>query len=256
MLNGWGCRVGTASDGQQALDTLRHAVFDGDAYDIAVLDMQMPVMDGETLGCRIKNDRHLKKTMLLMLTPMERLGDAGRMKEIGFAACLTKPIKHSQLYDCLAAITGEGGVYNNLAPTAPKHIIADKKKQEFRVLLAEDNRINQQLALKIIQRQGYQVDAVSNGSEVIKALEMNHYDLVLMDIQMPEMDGFETTAEIRNDKSNAFNDRIPIIALTANAMKGDREQCMQAGMDDYITKPIDPVKLTEKIEHWILNNSG
>jgi signal transduction histidine kinase/DNA-binding response OmpR family regulator/HPt (histidine-containing phosphotransfer) domain-containing protein len=252
QLKPWGCRFDEASDGQQALDRFRQAVADGDPFGIGILDMQMPVMDGETLGLRIKEDPDIKDTILIMLTSLGQRGDAARMKEIGFAAYLTKPIKRSVLYDCLATITGmrKEATDEDSASIVTKHSITDAQKRKVRILLAEDNMINQKVALNILDKLGYRADAVANGKEAVKALEMIAYDLVLMDVQMPEMDGFEATAEIRNQQSRVCNHDIPIIAMTAHAMKGDRERCLEAGMDDYTSKPIEPKQLVEKIEKW------
>jgi CheY-like chemotaxis protein len=139
-------------------------------------------------------------------------------------------------------------------PIVTKHSITDAQKRKVRILLADDNVVNQQVALKILSRLGYQADAVANGQEALEALARESYDLVLMDVQMPEMDGFEATAEIRNHKSDVLDHNIPIIAMTAHAMKGDRERCLEAGMDDYASKPINPKVLSQKIEQWVLKN--
>jgi signal transduction histidine kinase/DNA-binding response OmpR family regulator len=258
QLKDWGCRVDTASDGREAQDKLRQAASDQDPYEIAMLDMQMPEMDGETFGHRIKNDPLLRQTLLVLLTSMGQKEDTVRQGETGFAAYLTKPVKLAQLYDCLEAITGKKtlAIAKNSTPIVPESSAAGTKKRKVHILLADDNRINRQLALKIIHGLGYSADAVENGREVVKALKKNHYDLVLMDIQMPEMDGFEATAEIRRRQFKVPGCDIPIIAITANAMKGDKEQCLEAGMDDYVTKPIDPTELAEKIKHWIFNKSA
>ena len=253
-LKSWGCRYDEASDGKQALKKLRRAASDRDPFSIAILDMQMPEMDGETLGRKIKADRDLKETLLVMLTSLGLRGDAARMKEIGFAAYLTKPVKISQLYDCLTTIEDREteirkGVSSESIVT--KHSISEDQKRKIRILLAEDNMINQQVAMNILEKFGYRADAVADGQEAVKALEMIPYDLVLMDVQMPEMDGFEATAKIRNSNSVVINHDVPIIAMTAHAMKGDRERCFKVGMNDYLTKPVDPKALLERLEKWL-----
>jgi signal transduction histidine kinase/CheY-like chemotaxis protein len=253
-LKSWGCRFDEASGGKQALEKLRRAASDRDPFGIAILDMQMPEMDGETLGRKIKKAPDLKDTHLMMLTSLGLRGDAARMKEIGFAAYLTKPVKVSQLYDSLIAIVGREtetreGVSSESIVT--KHSISEDKKRKIRILLAEDNMINQQVALNILEKFGYRADAVANGQEAVGALEMIPYDLVLMDVQMPEMDGFEATAEIRNPNSEVIDHDIPIIAMTAHAMKGDREHCLKVGMNDYLTKPVDPRAMLEMLEKWL-----
>jgi CheY-like chemotaxis protein len=181
-----------------------------------------------------------------------------RLKDVGFCGYLTKPVKRSQLYDCLATVVGMAprtkGADTRSRRIVTRHTIAENQKQKIRILLAEDNMINQQVAIHILKKLGYQADAVANGQEAVKALEMIPYDLVLMDVQMPQMDGFQATQVIRDPQSSVTNHRIPIIAMTANAMKGDRERCLEAGMDDYTSKPIQPKELLEKIEEWITSN--
>ena len=250
QLRSWECRVEEAEGGSQALDKLQQAFAETSPFDIAILDMQMPEMDGEMLGKKIKGDVDLKDTVLVMLSSMGQRGDAARLREIGFAAYLTKPVKQSQLYDCLATVTGTK-IEKEAAPEkrlVTRHSLSDERRRQVRILLAEDNIINQQVALHILGKLGFRADAVANGQEAVKALEMIPYDLVLMDVQMPEMDGFEATQRIRNSKFEIR--KVPIIAMTAHAMKGDRERCLEAGMDDYISKPIEPDELLKKIETW------
>ena len=252
-LKSWGCCFDEASNGAEALDKLRQAVADGKPFDIALVDMQMPEMDGETLGRSIKQDFHLKGTILVMLSSAGQRGDAQRAKEIGFATYLTKPVKRSQLYDCLAAVTGRQTQAKDRPSVSimTRHTISEDQKRRLRILLAEDNTTNQQVALAILKKLGFRADAVANGKEAIQALEMIPYDLVLMDVQMPEMDGLEATSQIRNPQSPVRNHDIPIIAMTAHAIKGDREKCLEGGMDDYVSKPVEPQELVEAIERQI-----
>jgi CheY-like chemotaxis protein/HPt (histidine-containing phosphotransfer) domain-containing protein len=259
QLRSWDCRFDEAIHGEQALYKLRQSVADGDPFGIAIIDMLMPFMDGEALGRRIKEDRGLKNTILVLLTSIGQRGDAARMKEIGFAAYLTKPIRRSQLYDCLLMVLGkktEEGERPTSVPIVTKHSIAEDQKRKIRILLAEDNMINQKVVLNILKNFGYLADTVTNGQEAVQALEMVHYDLVLMDVQMPKMDGLEASAQIRNPKSPVSNHDIPIVAITAHAMIGDREKCLKAGMNDYISKPIDPKELLEKLEKWLVIEKG
>ena len=274
QLKSWGCRYGEASSGTQAMDELRRARETGDAFEIAIIDMQMPEMSGEELGRSIKQDPDLADTILIMVSSMGARGDVARLKKIGFAAYLTKPIKQSQLYDCLAttAKIWKEKKQPQDAAIVTRHSLADNKKQGIRILLAEDDATNQKVALHILKKFGYRADAAGNGQEVLQALEKIPYDIVLMDIQMPVMDGYTATRRIRelelkaqqvkpnNNDSGGISDseiqlsarsgRIPIIAMTAHAMKGDREKCIAAGMDDYTPKPINPEELLEKIEKW------
>jgi CheY-like chemotaxis protein/HPt (histidine-containing phosphotransfer) domain-containing protein len=172
------------------------------------------------------------------------------MEEIGFAAYLTKPVKSVQLRDCLALAIGSksSGPGGASVPIITRHSVVEAKKQKVRLLLAEDNITNQKVALKILEKAGYRAETVNNGLEVLAALEKNPYDLILMDVQMPEMDGFEATGAIRRKEKGGHT---PIVAMTAHAMKGDRERCLGAGMDDYISKPIQPKELIEVIERQL-----
>ncbi|MBN1841793.1 MAG: response regulator, partial [Deltaproteobacteria bacterium] len=268
QLRSWGCRFDEASSGAEALDKLRQAVAKENPFDIAIIDMQMPEMNGDTLGRNIKEDPDLMSVSMVMLASVGERGEAARIKEVGFAAYLTKPVKQSQLYDCLTTVADmqRVGKERPSAPIVTGHSISEDQKRNIRILVAEDNVVNQKVALHILENLGYRADAVANGHEAIEALETMAYDLVLMDVQMPEMDGFEATKEIRkkemslvtghsslvgekaNDESEA--PRVPIVAMTAYAMKGDRERCLEAGMDDYTTKPIDSEELLEKIRTW------
>ncbi len=254
QLKLWGCRYGEASSGAQALEELKLAMAGNDPFEIAIIDMQMPEMDGETLGRKIKQDPDLKETILVLLTSMGKRGDAKRIGEIGFAAYLTKPVKQSQLYDCLATVTvtKKERLKDQSSTIITRHSMAEYKKRKQRILLVEDNATNQKVALNILKRFGYNADAVGNGKEALKALEMIPYDIILMDCQMPEMDGYTATEEIRNPESTVLDHKVPVIAMTAHAMKGDREKCIEAGMDDYLCKPVNPQELNDMLEKWIV----
>jgi CheY-like chemotaxis protein len=252
-LGSWGCRCGAASGAQEALRMLRQAVETADPFHLVILDQIMPEMDGEAMGRAIKADPALKDTVLVMLTSWGRRGDAARVKEIGFSAYLTKPVKHSQLFDCLVTVLGEGSgraKQDKRPPLVTRHSLAEAKRK-VRILLVEDNIVNQKLAMRLLEKMGYRSDAVGNGKEAVTALEMVPYDVVLMDVQMPEMDGYEATRVIRDPQSKVRDHEVPIIAMTANVMKGDRERCIEAGMDDYIAKPIEPHKLVEVMKTFL-----
>jgi CheY-like chemotaxis protein/HPt (histidine-containing phosphotransfer) domain-containing protein len=252
QLCSWGCLPDDATNGKEALSKLRAAKEAGNPFLVAILDMEMPEMDGATLGREIKRDADLRPTILVLLSSSGRRGDAKRMEEIGFAAYLTKPVKSVQLHDCLALAVGSKSSTPGIpsVPIITRHSVVEARKQKIRLLLAEDNITNQKVALKILEKAGYRAEAVSNGKEVLTALEKNPYDLILMDVQMPEMDGFETTAAIRH-KEKEKGGYLPIVAMTAHAMKGDRERCLEAGMDDYLSKPIQPKELMEVIERQL-----
>jgi len=257
LLVSWGCRHDEAPDGVTALEKLQVAVAEDDPFDVAILDVQMPGMDGETLGRAIKENPSLSNIPLVMMTSIGKRGDAARLAEIGFSAYLTKPVKQSQLYNCLSTVIGEKPSEETprIRPMVTRHSIAEDRKRRVRILLAEDNSTNQMVALKILEKLGYRADAVADGLEAVKALETIPYDLVLMDVQMPEMDGFEATRQIRNPQSAIRNRDIPIIAMTAHAMNGDREQCLAAGMDDYVSKPVSPQQLADAIERQLADRS-
>jgi PAS domain S-box-containing protein len=250
-LKGWQCQARAASSAQAALAILTEAAAAGAPFELAIIDLMMPEMDGESLGRAIKNDQRLDRTRMVLLTSRGLRGDASRARKIGFDAYLTKPIRQSQLYNVLLSVfslKNEAGAGPASDALVTRHTVSEQRKQRIRILLAEDNATNQKVALHILRKLGYRADAVSDGAEAVQALTQIPYDIVLMDVQMPEMDGFEATRAIR--RSPLPHRNIPIIAMTANAMKGDRERCLAAGMDDYLAKPVDPHALSEKIQVW------
>ncbi|MDR3556239.1 MAG: response regulator [Syntrophobacteraceae bacterium] len=250
QFRAWGVRPAEAPDGETGLRLLREAAEIGDPYHIAVLDMQMPGMDGQELGQVIKADSALRETRLVMLTSLGRRGEAGQLEKIGFDAYLTKPVRQSELFDCLSTVlAGE-------SRKAERHIVTRHSLHRFRsgnvrILLAEDNITNQQVALGILKKIGLRADVVANGAEAVKTLETIPYDLVLMDVQMPVMDGLTATRVIRDPQSAVQNHQLPIIAMTAHAMQSDRERCEEAGMNDYISKPVSPRALAEALDKWL-----
>jgi signal transduction histidine kinase/DNA-binding response OmpR family regulator len=253
QLTAWGCRTESASSGVQALERLHRSMDENDPFDMAILDMRMPEMDGETLGKEIKNDRRFKNIRLVMMTSVGQPGDATRLEQVGYSAVLIKPVKMSKLHHCLSALCGtkhQGSTPNGLGVIEAKHGPAEKQKHYVSILLAEDNLLNQKVATNFLDMLGYDFDVVSNGHQAVVALSQKPYSMVLMDCQMPEMDGFEATGEIRNPASGVLNHQIPIIAMTANAMRGDREACIKAGMDDYLAKPFQPQELKDILEKW------
>ena len=250
-LRSWGCDCDQTTDGEGALALLHAVARTGAPYDLVITDLRMPDMDGAELGRRIKADPVLKDTILIMLTSHGLRGDAGRMKHIGFSAYLTKPVRRSHLFECLNAVINGDQCY---LPEADRieiqeNIVATPgRRGDTRILLVEDNPINQKVTLYLLKRFGFSADAAINGRQALEALQKSDYELVLMDIQMPEMDGLEATRIIRDPESAVRNHAIPVIALTAHAMKGDREQFLAAGMDDYVPKPIQPQILLQAIE--------
>ncbi|MBE2295044.1 MAG: response regulator [Phycisphaerales bacterium] len=253
LLNSWHCRFAEAVHADEALRLLRQAAQEDDPFHVALVDMQMPEVDGAELSQRIRACPELQDIPLIMMTSMGQRGDAARFQRIGFAGYFTKPVRQSHLRECLAMIRGRATQARELATDKliTRYLIAETAHRRVRILLAEDNMVNQRVALAILKKLGYRADAVANGKEVLVALQNIPYDLVLMDCQMPEMDGYEATRLIRATSSGVLRPTVPIVAMTANAMKGDRERCLEAGMDDYISKPVQPHDLANTLERWL-----
>ncbi|EAT59663.1 PAS:Response regulator receiver:GAF:ATP-binding region, ATPase-like:Histidine kinase A-like [Chlorobium ferrooxidans DSM 13031] len=253
----WGAVVTELSGGAQVVAELKRAHESGEPYRLALIDMQMPDMDGATLCRSIKDDEKLAPTVLVMMSSLGSKCSEEDLKRMGCSACLSKPILQSDLFDTFAAIIfadTEPGGSSMTAGESPKESQPQKKDgrgEGVRLLLAEDTSINQKVVIGILGKLGYHIDVVVNGAEAVRALETTPYDLVIMDLQMPEMDGLEATRIIRSPDSAVLNHRIPVIALTAHTMEGDRELCMHAGMTDYVSKPIDSAILVETIRKWL-----
>ncbi len=243
-----GCRVDAASSGAKALESLRNAYRAGDPYHVVLLDMQMPGMDGEQTARAIKSDPAVKDVKIIILTSMGHRGDAARMESLGCSGYLLKPVKQQMLFDATLAVLGSE---EEASPgLITRHVLSEQRKFSLRVLLAEDNPINQKLAVTVLQKAAYSVDTVDNGTDAVAKAKANQYNVILMDVQMPGMDGFEATGQIRAwEKERGTH--IPIIAMTAHAMQGDRERCLAAGMDDYVTKPVQPRVLFSALNRWI-----
>jgi PAS domain S-box-containing protein len=255
-IKSWGYSYGEASSGSNALKELLFAIDCNSPYEIAVIDMQLPDMDGEALGEKITRDANLKNTIMIMLAPPDCQADTGRMKETGFSACITKSSDQTKLHECLVKTTGKKKQEEAVQKkeNVPPRFISEDKKQQIKILVAEDDAINQKVVTGILGRLGYNIDIFTNGKDAVKALEQTPYDLVLMDCQMPEMDGYEATEIIRDPRSKVLDHRIPVIALTGHAMDSDMEKCINAGMDDYLSKPVKPVELYDMIEKWLIKH--
>jgi two-component system, sensor histidine kinase and response regulator len=254
QISSWGMRDGMAENGPEALELLRAAVERGEPYDLAVLDMQMPGMDGTQLARAISAEPAISSTRLVLLTSIGiSINETARMA--GVEVVLSKPVRQSQLHDALATMLGtptetQARPQRESVRTAP-HAIPEAEGRASRghVLLAEDYPVNQMVAMRMLERSGYGVDAVNNGREAVEALSNIPYAAVLMDVQMPEMDGYEATAEIRRREGSGRH--TPVIAMTADAMQGDRERALAAGMDDYIAKPVKHEELEAVLGRWI-----
>lgn len=260
QTSSWGMRSSVARTGEEALEALREAYAAGNPYQIAIVGYQTSDMDGETLGRAIKSQPGLQDTLLVMLTSIGQRGDAKRMAEAGFSVYLVKPLLPSQLLDALSTLWGirkKGEpmrliTRHTLAESQPPKAALPVGKDKplcAHILVVEDNVVNQRLAVKMLEKLGCDTDVAANGKKAIEMIEKSAYDLILMDCQMPEMDGYETTAEIRHREDGSRH--IPIIAMTAHAMKGDRERCLDTGMDDYIAKPVKKEVLLEIIKKWV-----
>lgn len=252
LLRLWKCSVDRAADAHNAFEMMELAYEEHKPYRVVILDMYMPEMSGEELGLRIRRDGRYAQTDLVMLTGIGRRGDVSRLKEAGFSAYLTKPLKQDQLYDCIATLLRQEYQEEHKEPPkrafVTRHTIEEAKRKNLRILLAEDHPVNRLVAIKTLEKMGYKIDAAENGNEALGKIQEGKYDLILMDIQMPELDGYEAVRIIRQREKARNLPRLPVIAMTAGAMKGDRERCLKAGMDNYIMKPIDPRELAEKIE--------
>ena len=262
QVGAWKMQVGSAASGDEALDRLRAAVGEGQPYDVALLDVQMPKMDGFALAAAIKADPALTGTRLIVLTSMGHALRSAELKQLGIEAYLVKPVKQSRLFDCLiremrtrAKVEAAAGVPARLTPSSASLSEIEPEFKKAHILLAEDNFINQKVALAQLRRLRYRADSAANGREVMEALQRISYDLILMDCQMPEMNGYETSQAIRQrEKRSAspcpWKSPVHIIALTAHALQGEREKCLAAGMDDYLCKPLRQAELQAALERW------
>jgi len=237
MLTGWGMRPAVAEDAPRALETMHGAIRDGRPFRLVVTDAHMPGMDGFELARCITLDPQLSGTVIMMLSSGDRPADAGINGQLGIAVCLMKPIKQSELFDAILLALGAAPGEEVTAAATPPAPAAPPAVRPLRILLTEDSPVNQKLVVALLSKAGHWVDVAANGWRALEMWRQRSYDLVLMDVQMPEMDGLETTKAIRAREQQSGR-HTPIIAMTAHALKGDRERCLEAGMDDYVAKPI------------------
>ncbi|GJL54756.1 MAG: hypothetical protein NPIRA02_18880 [Nitrospirales bacterium] len=265
-VSDWEMEPLMASSPAEALSVLKEQVAQGETVDLAILDMDMPDMDGFTLARVMKADPRFASIRLILLAPLGRRGDAAAAREAGFSGFLTKPVRKMQLRECLLAVLGQSShdkeAHESSLLGTQLCVREEKARAPSRILVADDHGVNQRLAVLMLERLGYRADVVANGSEAVEAVSRVPYSLVFMDCQMPEMDGYQATAEIRLREASARQGtgiseplvhrvRLPIIAMTANAMAGDKEKCLNAGMDDYIAKPIKPDLLQAMLVKWM-----
>jgi CheY-like chemotaxis protein/anti-sigma regulatory factor (Ser/Thr protein kinase) len=246
QLASWGTDDVGVSSGADALAALRSAAVNGPQFDLAILDCQMPVMDGITLAWTIRGDETIAGVPLIMMTSLG-LHDDDDVRAAGLLMRLTKPVKQAQLRDALLRVLATTDM--RAAARVVKRAAVDPPTRRTRVLVAEDSMVNQKVVILQLRQLGYEADAVANGAEVIEALERLDYDLVLMDCQMPILDGYDATCLVRQ-REVPQRTHLPIIALTSHALAGDREKCLAAGMDDYLTKPIKMAELDAMLSRW------
>jgi len=257
QLEAFGVEVVQAESGKEALILLNK--YEINYFSMAIIDMQMPKMSGDMLCTEIKKIKSLQSLKLIMLTSIGKRGDAQHFSKLGFSAYLLKPVVINDLLNTMEVILDDDHLLKGTVPLVTRHYIASLQKTDnvpsAKILLVEDNRINQQVAVGILKKFGHSVDIAVNGVNAIEVLEKQGadtpYQLILMDCQMPEMDGYQATEYIRTEIVNSNISTIPIIAMTANTMKGDKEKCLASGMNDYISKPINPKLLQEKINLWL-----
>jgi signal transduction histidine kinase/DNA-binding response OmpR family regulator len=250
LLNSWKTVAVAVSDGNAALQRLFEANQKKEPFEMVIIDTKMPGMSGEMLGRNIRADATLRDTRLVLMTMVGNRGDAKRAKDFGFDAYITKPIRYSDLYDCLIRLKELDA---NSSEFITRHSLYEHRRSRFRILVVEDNATNQKVAMGMLKRLGFQADAVGNGQEALDILKMVEYDLVLMDVQMPVIDGYDATRLIRTE-SGVLDPAVPIIAMTASALKGDRQKCLDAGMDDYISKPVDLKKLQRVVIRQLMED--
>jgi two-component system, sensor histidine kinase and response regulator len=251
QLAAWGMRVAGARGGEEALEELRSAARDEEPYELAILDMQMPRMDGMELARRTREDPLLRSVKLLLLTSMGVRGEGEESRRAGIEAYLVKPVRQSELYDALATVMAmpEGALDEERLVT--RHSLREARAHVPRVLVAEDNVVNQRVAQRLLERLGCRVDVAADGAEALLLSSRTDYAAIFMDVQMPGTDGYEATAELRRRESEEGRKPVPVVAMTANAMEGDREEALAAGMDDYVSKPVNREVLEAILERWI-----
>ncbi len=257
QIASWGARSAVFSSGEEAFEALRAASERGSPFHVVVADYRMPGMDGRQLAAAIKADPTLRSVAVILLTSVNGWCDAAQLRAHGLEACLLKPARRLQLYRTLTAVWARRSKtldfhHADLGTRALPISTKERKSAGHfspRVLIVEDNIINQKVAARMLANLGIRADMAGNGREALDRLEALSYDLILMDCQMPDMDGYEATREIRRRESGS--EHIVIIALTADAMAGSREGCLEAGMDDYLNKPLRFEDLSETLQKWV-----
>ena len=251
MVKQWGLVPTSVDSGADAIVKLLAACATHEQFGLIISDLLMPEMDGFAFIERVRQEPKLSTAKIVLLTSAGRRGDSARCEELGISAYAMKPVRRSELREVISRLLDDRE-HDSAQPLITRYSIANARNAAapLRVLVAEDNVVNQKLVARLLEKRGHNVKVVANGREALGALEQGAYDLVLMDVQMPEMDGFEATGELRK-REEQTGCHIPVIALTAHAMKGDRERCLQAGMDGYLSKPIRPLELNDLLEKYV-----
>jgi two-component system, sensor histidine kinase and response regulator len=254
MLLNWGMEPTLVESGPGALAAMETARLSGKPFGLAIIDYLMPVMDGFALAELVKKNPELSSMTIIMLTSAGQRGDSVRCTDVGIAAYLRKPVKQSDLFDSIAYTLTPAANDENQPSLITRHSLRVSKRG-LSLLLVEDNPVNRKLAVKMLEKMGHRVSTAGNGRQALEILDRESFDAVFMDVQMPEMDGYEATATIRS-KERATGEHVPIIAMTAHAMKGDRERCLEVGMDGYVAKPINSAELFDTLETLMERKGG
>jgi len=257
QLHFWGCEMEEAADAIRALEMLREGALRGNPFPLAIVDFLTSGTDCQVFAQEVRADPAIAHTGLVLVTSIPRRGDGVRMLEAGFDAYLTKPVKHAQLFDAIATVVGLRRSEPERKPRqlVTKHSLKEAARNRYRILVVEDNQVNQKVAVRILEKAGYRCDVAANGQEAVEAVARARYDLILMDCQMPVMDGYEAARRIRACEAGGST-RIPIIAMTAHAVQEDRDLCLEAGMDDYMTKPVRPEVLRRVLDAHLIGKAG
>ena len=250
MLASWGCVTEAAEDGDAALERLREGARQGQPYRVALIDMQLPGFDGETMARAIRDNRELDGTLLMLLTNLGRRGDAARAQEWGYSAYLVKPFEPTYLYDALAEVLYRGTPASSEADIVTRHSVAERRRERLRILVVDDNPVNQLVAIAALRRAGYRPETATTASEAIQSHALHRFDLIFMDLELPDLDGIEATAEIYRMEEDTGR-RTPIVAITGHDHPEVRRRCFEVGMKEILNKPIDLDAMCSGVDRWI-----
>jgi CheY-like chemotaxis protein/HPt (histidine-containing phosphotransfer) domain-containing protein len=249
MLSSWGCVAVEAEDGVYAMALLQEAARQGNPYRVALIENQLPGKDGEDLAKSIRGHESLKDTRLMLLASVGRRGDAARAQELGYSAYLVKPFEPSYLFDAMVEVVhrekedGSQGIVT-------RHSVAERRRQRMRILLVEDNSVNQLVAVAALRRAGFQPETAASGAEAIQSHALQRFDILFMDLELPDMDGVEVTRQIAEMEEGSGR-RTPIVALTAHDISEVKSRCLEAGMKDVLGKPLDLDSMVDAVERWV-----